>query len=141
MLLDDQAAPCPRCQLSQPDTITHWLTTCPAFTQHRTTLNLQLNNWAAALDATLNVAHNRLIYNRWTTLPLNQQIQALLGEIPPLLYDIFKTPPLPTHASTSIPPQPLLTNQAMRKLVNIMEAYCKHTFTAIWNKYYERDLQ
>ena len=136
MLSDDQAAPCTRCHLSQPDTITHWLTSCPALNSHRASLDHQLGNWSAALDATLNVAHNALIFNRWNALPLDQQIQSLLGEIPPLLSNIFKTPPLPAQASTTNRPQPLLAHRALRKLVNIMEAYCKHTFEAIRNSTY-----
>jgi len=130
MLRDDQAAACKRCPLRTPDTITHWLTECPSFTAQRVTLDAALGKWAAELDNTLNAAHNTVLSNRWTTLSLHQQAQALMGETPPQLLALFKTPALTLNA-TPPTPQPLLRHHMLRKLVNIMEGYCKHTFEAI----------
>ena len=130
MLADDQAAVCKRCTLHTPDTLTHWLTECPTLAIHRDTLDIALGKWAAELDNALNLAHNTTASHRWSTLSLNQQMQALQGEIPPQLLTLFKTPPL--NSDGALPtPQPLLMHNVLRKLVNIMEAYCKHTFELI----------
>ena len=130
MLADDQAATCKRCTLNTPDTLTHWLTECPILSAHRAVLDTALGKWAAELDNALNLAHSTTISNRWSTLSLDQQIQALQGETPSQLLTLFQTPPLNTNGNPPTP-QPLLTHTMLRKLVNIMEAYCKHTFDTI----------
>ena len=130
MLADDQAALCKRCTLRTPDTIAHWLTQCPMFTTHRATLDAALGNWATELDNALNQAHNTTITHRWSTLSLEQQAQALQGETPPQLLALLKTPPQNSTGAAPAP-QPMLSHTALRKLVNIMEAYCKHTFEMI----------
>jgi hypothetical protein len=130
MICDDQAAICKRCSLKTPDTLTHWLTECPTLETHRLVFHTALGHWSKELDDALNLAHNVSIHNRWASLPLPQKIQALQGEMPPQLTAIFKTPPL-TAANSMQTPQPLLAHQMLRKLVNIMEGYCKHTFEAI----------
>jgi hypothetical protein len=130
MLSDDQAATCKRCPLKTPDTLPHWLTECPALDNHRTTFHTALMKWAKELDNALNLAHGVMIQNRWASLPLPQKIQALQGEVPPQLTALFRTPPMTANTLTPTP-QPLLKHDMLRKLVNIMEAYCKHTFEAI----------
>ena len=130
MVADDQAAACTRCSLNTPDTLVHWLLHCTALTTFRMHLVSTLEYWSTDLDSALNQAHNTAISHRWAAIPLEQQIQALQGEIPPLIHAMFKSPPLiPNIPATT--PQPLLMHQMLRRLVNAMDAYCKHTFIAI----------
>ena len=130
MLTDDQTAICTRCSLATPDTLVHWLLQCPALNVFRANLDSALGRWSTEPADSLNLAHNTNLSRRWASIPLVQQIQALQGEIPPLLLDIFKTPPLP-HNTSPPTPQPLLMHNMLRRLVNTMDAYCKHTFEAI----------
>jgi len=149
MQQDDSLATCRRCQLNIPDTISHWLLHCPALTPIRQQFLSSLKIWSESLDTTLNTRHSVSISERWSTLSLTHQLQALTGTIPTPLQSMLTHSPAPqnqTHLpqpphgtpppyqpyGSCAPPATEVTSRTdaslLGNLVYIMNKYCKRSF-------------